>query len=287
MERFKAVETKSDNHVGGWIMTTDAAKIWVDVYGNGRPIILLHGWTMSSAFWKRQLTLSKRYQIITIDFRGHGKSPSTLRGQTIPRYARDVREVIRALRLRDALLLGWSMGGSVAMEYWQKYGGDALSAISFVETGPYPMASAPWNIHAYRNNNIHELESDMDHMVCDRESFGTRFINNMFLSGEAPSHAFSWMLSEQLAVSNETARTIYEDYVSRDQTPILPSISIPSLVIYGRSKHMCFGPSTGRFVAASIPGSRFVILENSGHVPFYEEPESFNSSLSSFFDQIK
>lgn len=286
MHKFKAVDTKHDNHVGGWITTTDAAKIWVDIYGRGRPIVLLHGWTMSSAFWKRQLTLGKRYQVVTIDFRGHGKSPSTLRGQSVPRYARDVREVIRTLGLRKALLMGWSMGGSVALEYWRQYGADALSSISLVETGPYPMSSAPWNIHAYRDNNIQAMQSDLEHMTNNRKEFGARFIHNMFIGGEAPSHAFSWMLSEHLSVSNETATTIYKDYVGRDQTSILPGITIPSLVIYGRSKHMCFGPSTGRFVAGSIPDSRFVILENSGHLPFYEEPDVFNSSLEAFYDRI-
>jgi pimeloyl-ACP methyl ester carboxylesterase len=49
---------------------------------------------------------------------------------------------------------------------------------------------------------------------------------------------------------------------------------------------MCYGPSTGRFVAASLPDSRFVILDKSGHLPFYEQPEEFNRTTSDFLDTL-
>jgi pimeloyl-ACP methyl ester carboxylesterase len=286
MDSFEAIETRSDSHVGGWVTTTDNAKIWVDVHGRGNPIVLLHGWTMSSAFWRRQLTLSDEYQLITIDLRGHGKSQAVLRGNTISRYARDVREVLRALRLRHVLLIGWSMGGSVVMDYWQQYGSDLLSGLGLVETGPAPMSPAPWNLHSYRNHNMEAMHHDLAYMVRNRKSYGEAFINAMFLSGDAPSHALSWMLKEQLEVTDQTAIAIYKDYIQRDYTSVLPTISVPALVIYGRSKHMCFGPSTGRYVAGSIPDSNFVILEQSGHLPFYEEPVIFNEAIGHFSNRL-
>jgi len=286
MDTFEAVETLSDNHVGGWVTTTDATKIWVDVHGTGRPLVLVHGWTMSSAFWRRQLALSKYYQIITLDLRGHGKSQGVLRGNTVPRLARDVREVVRNLGLQNVMLIGWSMGGSVVMDYWQQYGCDLVSAVGLVETGPAPMSPAPWNLHTYRDNNYQAVKNDLIFMVKNRKAYGKAFIDAMFLSGNAPHHAQSWMFEEQMKVSDHTATTIYEDYVQRDYTGILPAITVPALVVYGRSKHMCFGPSTGRFVAGSIPDSRFVILENSGHLPFYEEPDVFNTTIHNFINQL-
>lgn len=285
MDNFEAIETKSDNHVAGWLTTTDSVKLWIDVQGQGCPIIFIHGWTMSSAFWRRQLPLSETHQVITINLRGHGKSQSVLRGHTVPRYARDVRDVIRSLQLKGVMLVGWSMGGSVVMDYWQQYGGDRLSALGLIETGPYPMSEAPWNVHRYRGCNLDAMREDLSHMLQNREAFGTTFINNMFLSGDAP-HALRWMLKEQLQTDDQTAASIYEDYVQRDYTAVLPTMNIPSFVAYGRSRHMCFGPSTGRYVAGSIPDSRFVILEQSGHMPFYEEADIFNNELLSFMDRL-
>ncbi|WP_285907810.1 alpha/beta fold hydrolase [Pseudodesulfovibrio pelocollis] len=279
---FEAVETRDDNHVAGWVTTTDSARLWVEVRGQGRPVILIHGWTMSSQFWRRQHGLADAFQVVTLDLRGHGRSETPLRGQTIPRYARDLREVIRALDLKGAALVGWSMGGSVALDYWHQFGGDRLSGIALVESSPHPMADAPWNTHRYRGLGPEAVRADMEAMRLDRAAFGTRFINEMFISGQAPAHALRWMRAEHLLTDDHTASAIYEDYAARDYVPLLPTVALPALAVYGRSRHMCFGPSAGRFVAGSIPGARLVILERSGHLPFYEEPDTFNAEMRRF-----
>jgi pimeloyl-ACP methyl ester carboxylesterase len=286
MDRFEAVETTGESQVGGWVQTTDGVRLWVEIRGTGRPVILLHGWTMSSLFWRRQAQLADICQVVTIDFRGHGRSQTTPRGHNVPRYALDVREVISALGLTRALLLGWSMGGSVVLEYWRRFGSDRLAGLGLVETGPYPMSPAPWNVHKCHGHNEEAMREDLAAMKADRAGFADRFVNAMFLSGHAPEHARRWMVAEQLKADPVTAAAIYEDYARSDYTPVLPSVSLPALVLYGRSLHMCYGPSTGRFVAASLPDSRFVILDKSGHLPFYEQPEEFNRTTSDFLDTL-
>lgn len=286
MDRFEAVETRGDNHVAGWVNASDGAKLWTNVHGTGRPVVFIHGWTMSSQFWRRQIELADRFQIVTVDLRGHGLSHSILRGHTVPRYARDVHDVLDGLDLKDAVLLGWSMGGSVILDYWRQFGGDRLAGLCLVESGPFPLSGEPWNTHRYRDHNEAALQEDLQIIARDRTAFGTDFVNAMFLSGEAPSHALQWMLAEHLATSDEAAIGIYDDYVHRDYTPVLPTVSVPALAIYGRSRHMCFGASTGRYVAGSIPTSRFAIMEKSGHLPFYEEPDQFNEALASFVTQL-
>ncbi|MCJ2163716.1 MULTISPECIES: alpha/beta hydrolase [unclassified Pseudodesulfovibrio] len=286
MDLFEAVETTGENQVGGWVQTTDGVRLWVEIRGTGRPVVLVHGWTMSSIFWRRQAQLADAFQVVTVDLRGHGRSQTTPRGHNIPRYATDVREVITALNLRNAMLTGWSMGGSVVLEYWHQYGRDRLDGIGLVETGPYPMSSAPWNNHKCHGHNMEAMQEDLTAMRLDRKGFAQRFVNAMFLSGQAPEHALKWMQTEQLKAPTDIATAIYEDYAQRDYTPLLPSISCPTLVVYGRSRHMCFGPSAGRFVAGSIPDSRFAILDKSGHLPFYEQPEAFNESMTHFLNQL-
>lgn len=285
MDNFEAVETLADNHVGGYVTTTDSTKIRVDVHGHGQPILLVHGWTMSSRFWRRQLPLADRFQLITMDLRGHGRSPAVLRGNTMDRYARDVRDVIRALHLQQVFLAGWSLGGTVVMDYWRQYGGDLISALGLIETSPAPMADAPWNVHRYHGKTLEEVKPRLAAMTKNRKRHGEIFINSMFLDGNAPTHAMKWMLKEHLAVTDETALSIYEDYLQKDYTGVLATITIPTIAIYGRSKNMCFGPSTGRFVAGSIADSRFEILDKSGHLPFYEEAEEFNTAITAFLNQ--
>ena len=286
MDTFEAVETSGDNHVGGWVRTTDNTRLWVEVRGTGRPVLLVHGWTMSSLFWRRQAALAERFQAVTLDLGGHGRSENPLRGHTIPRYATDVREVITGLGLKSIMLMGWSLGGSVVLDYWRQYGADRVAALGLVETGPAPTSSAPWNTHKCRGNNLAAMREDLQTMGADRKGFADRFVNAMFLSGVAPEHALKWMQAEQLKTPANTAAAIYEDYIPRDYTSVLPTITCPALVVYGRSLHMCFGPSTGRYVAGSIPDSRFEILDKSGHLPFYEQPEAFNEIVARFLTQL-
>jgi pimeloyl-ACP methyl ester carboxylesterase len=178
------------------------------------------------------------------------------------------------------------MGGSVVLDYWQQFGNDRLSGLALVESTPYPLADAPWNTHRYRGLGPEAVRADMEAMRQDRAAFGTRFVNEMFMSGQAPAHALRWMREEHMLTDNHTASTIYEDYAARDYVPLLPTITLPALAVYGRSRHMCFGPSTGRFVAGSIPGARFVVLERSGHMPFYEEPDTFNAEMRTFLSAL-
>lgn len=282
MDNFEAVNTKAENHVAGWVTTTDNTRIWVEIYGQGRPIILLHGWTTSSVFWKRQLTLADTYQIITIDMRGHGNSPATLRGNTIARYARDVRDVLRSLNVHATCLTGWSMGGSIVLEYWKQYGADRVSSICLIENTPHPLSQAGWNTHPLRGGDDQAVEAHLKEMTSDRKNFGSRFIHSMFMAGKAPSHAFNWMINEHMKINSHTASEIYIDYAQRDLTSVLPTMTLPTLIAYGRSQHKCYGPSTGRFVAGASPCSRLTIMEHSGHIPFYEEADTFNQELASF-----
>jgi pimeloyl-ACP methyl ester carboxylesterase len=94
-----------------------------------------------------------------------------------------------------------------------------------------------------------------------------------------------WMLPEHLATPTSIATAIYSDYVMRDYSQSLHRISVPVLVANGNSSHICFGPETGRHVADTIPDGRLEIFENSGHMPFYEEPERFNSTLLEWLKQ--
>ncbi|WP_207262206.1 alpha/beta hydrolase [Desulfovibrio sp. Huiquan2017] len=286
MDRFEAVETTGENQVGGWVRTTDGVRLWVEIRGTGHPVLLLHGWTMSSLFWRRQTPLADACQVITMDFRGHGRSQTTPRGHTVSRYASDVREVITALGLTRILLVGWSMGGSVVLEYWRRFGPDRLAGLGLVESGPYPMSPAPWNVHKCHGHNEEAMRVDLAAMQEDRRGFAERFVNAMFLSGQAPAHALRWMVAEQLKSDPASAAAIYEDYARLDATPVLPTVTLPALVVYGRSLHMCYGPSTGRYVAATLPESRFAILDKSGHMPFYEQPEEFNRTVSGFMNTL-
>src|SRR6476469_11262045 len=106
----------------------DGASLAHDEAGAGRPVVLIHGVSMSRRYFERNLAaLSERFHVINVDLRGHGESPSHDGGHTVAQYARDVRHLLRALGLEGAVLVGWSMGSLVVWDMIRQFGTDGLA----------------------------------------------------------------------------------------------------------------------------------------------------------------
>lgn len=269
------------------IETSDGAFIFYEVKGEGPPILLVHGWTMSHKFWKKQVEgLSQHYKVITMDLRGHGNSGKTIDGHTIPRYAKDVRTVIDALKLKNVTLVGWSLGGPVVLSYWEQFGADKVKALGLVDMTPFPFSPADWNSHGLKNYNFDDMNKFFIALEEKRREAATGFINKMFKSGVAPKDDLDWMLTEHLKTPEAVAVAIYSDNLMRDHTPILKKISVPTIVFAADSGISPKGIDMGRYVSSQIRHSTLVPMENAGHVLFYEQAEAFNAALEKFLQGL-
>ena len=99
-------------------MTVNGAELSYTDQGAGRPILLLHGWSMSGRFFRSQIEpLASEFRVVVPDYRGHGESAKVLSGHTVEQYAADVLELAGALGLERPVLVGWSMGAMIADQY--------------------------------------------------------------------------------------------------------------------------------------------------------------------------
>ena len=95
----------------------DGASLAYDDAGSGRPLVLIHGVSMSRRFFERNVpALAEHHRVINVDLRGHGESPASEGGHTVAQYARDIHHMLGALGLDGAVLVGWSMGTMVAWD---------------------------------------------------------------------------------------------------------------------------------------------------------------------------
>ena len=95
--------------------TSDGADLVYDDRGSGRPLLMLPGWSCSRHFFTRNVdVLAKNLRVIAPDLRAHGDSANVAWGHRISRYAMDIKELIEQLGLYGVVLLGWSMGASIA-----------------------------------------------------------------------------------------------------------------------------------------------------------------------------
>lgn len=265
----------------GVVEASDDALIHYDVTGSGPPILFVHGWLMSGRFWKYQVAgLSRDFTVVTMDLRAHGNSSKVLHGHTVPQYGRDVRAVIEALQLEQVTLVGWSLAGAVVLDYWSHFGRDRVRALALVDMTPYPFSPGEWNAHPTRGHAFGEMHTRLAALVGDQEAFARRFIDNMFKSGTAPPEEMAWMLAESMKTPAAVAAAIYSDFLMRDYTRVLGTITVPTAVFAGDSRIFVRGIDQGRWVAAQIPAATFVASETAGHLLFYEQPERFNVALA-------
>src|SRR5262245_48523937 len=107
-----------------------------DRAGSGPAVLLIHGWLCNRSFWDPQVqALRDRFSVITVDLRGHGESSRPRTGYGIPQLAGDLEHLVRAIGATRIALVGWSLGGVVAMELAQRLG-ERASALALVGSTP-------------------------------------------------------------------------------------------------------------------------------------------------------
>ena len=121
-----------------------------DDFGSGRPVVLVHGVSMSRRFFERNLdALAERFRVVSLDLRGHGESPAHEGGHTVAQYGRDLHEVIGQLGLEGAVVVGWSMGTMVIWDMIRQFGTDGLAGHVVVSQGPSDLKREGWPLGAF------------------------------------------------------------------------------------------------------------------------------------------
>ncbi|HSQ66409.1 MAG TPA: alpha/beta hydrolase [Polyangiaceae bacterium] len=270
-----------------YLETNDGAKIHYEEHGEGRPILLVHGWLCSSKFWQNNVPeLAAAFRVVTLDLRGHGNSSKTLTGHTIGQYARDVRQVVEHLGLRDAVLLGWSMGGPVVLSYAQQYVEDSrLGALGLVDSCPFPFSPGAWNSHALRNYGYDGMHATLAACAADLRKFAVDFTTRMF-AGEPSGADMAWVVAEMMKTPPWIAEAIYSDFVMSDLARTLPSIKVPLLVLAANSGVFRNGIAMGEALASQAPHGTCIPFEDAGHMLFYERSQKFNAALTAFVKSL-
>jgi non-heme chloroperoxidase len=121
-----------------YITTTDGTEIYYTEQGTGQPVLLSHGWPLSSDAWQVELKLlaDAGYRAIAHDRRGHGRSSKTYTGNDMDTYAQDLAELVEALDLHDLVVIGHSTGGGEVVRYAAQHG--AGRVVKVITAGAVP-----------------------------------------------------------------------------------------------------------------------------------------------------
>jgi non-heme chloroperoxidase len=129
------------------ITTKDGAQIFYKDWGSGQPIVFSHGWPLTADDWDAQMMFfaDKGYRVIAHDRRGHGRSTQTWDGNEMDTYADDLRALVLALDLKDAIHVGHSTGGGEVAHYLGRHGTDRAARAVLIGAVPPVMVKKESN----------------------------------------------------------------------------------------------------------------------------------------------
>lgn len=261
-----------------YIEMSDGGSIYVEVLGEGKPLILIHGYSEDNRIYSRQKReLSKTYKLITYDVRGHGLSEEK-KNINIERFGRDLFEIINKLGLRQVNLVGWSMGASIIFEYLSQFGTNNIDKLVIVEKAPKDIWEDDYNLGLFHGNyKYQDYLNDLSLMEEDFKAFFYKFFKLM-TRGEMDE-----VLIEKQLRKNQ-ARSLIETWKSmmvKDYRKTLKLIDRESLIIFG-GKSSLYGQDTAMDMGKLISNSHIKIYDKAGHILVLEEPIKFNNDIKNF-----
>ncbi len=263
-------------------LSLNGTQLYYEEKGHGQPILFIHGVWMSSRFFHKQLNyFGQRYRAITVDLRAHGRSAQVHSGHTMANYARDIRELIKGLKLTDVVMVGWSMGAFIVWDYFKQFGAKNIKAAVIVDESASDFKTSDWPLGLFDFQSLRHL---MDAVQTDRETVAREFIPHMFKKAPAEEDA-RWMFDEITRLPESIASAIIFDQTVQDYRPMLSSFTLPTLLCFGSDEKL-ISVAGGEHLRQNLPDAKLVVFENSGHCPFLEEPERFNREVDHFIQSL-
>lgn len=133
---------ENNSGIDMYIETAPNVQLYVKDYGQGKPVILIHGWPLSNEMWEYQINalIANNFRVITYDRRGFGKSSQPWDGYDYDTLTDDLKAIIEHLDLSDAALVGFSMGGGEVVRYFSRHGGKGISkAVLIASVTPFQL----------------------------------------------------------------------------------------------------------------------------------------------------
>ena len=258
-------------------IVTDKGIVHYEVDGRGQPLVLLHGWLGSWDVWRdTMLTISdlRQYKIYALDFWGFGDSAKkSAPSFTISSYVFMVDQFMEIMGIAQALMIGHSMGGTVAMNLALEH----PSRVEKVVVIDSPMIGSSLNILLKLAG--HQIIASLVWSNPGLLRLGLRILSPQWAKDGPKLYR---MLARDL--SRTTVEAFWWSIASlRDINlqPYLSQIRVPTLAIHGKKDNIVH-PSQASIIDEQIAGAQVEWMNRSKHFPMLDEPERFTSVLLDF-----
>ncbi len=257
----------------------------VDTGGAGRPVVLIHGWPLSSASWNEQITTiaTAGTRVIAFDRRGFGESDKPGGGYDYDTLAADLHGLIHELELRDVTLVGFSMGGGEVARYVSTYGPSSVQSVVFASSVTPAMMQSADNPEGPLSAS--KAEQMTAALTADREAFFDTFTTDFF-SADGTLLVTEAQRQEAIGLCRQSdekaALDCLASFGTDDFRQDLGRVTVPTLVIHGDRDAIVPFEGSGLRTHRAIPQSELVVLEGAPHGCNVTHADAFNAALVDF-----
>jgi pimeloyl-ACP methyl ester carboxylesterase len=284
---FAQSKNKSQTVDSGYA-EVNGTKLYYEIAGKGKPLVLIHGSFGDRRFWDFQFKeLSKKYKVLRYDIRGFGRSALPNPDEAY-RDAEDLNALINFLRIKKAHICGLSFGSFIVIDFALSY---PDKCISLIPIGPRVAGD---DLDEYRTPNSDTLRAIISKITGILKNKGAKAATDYLWTG---GHCMS-----KAVISSRTRESLlkmgYEyswwrylhankrEYVFPMAIKQLNEIKIPTLVVTAEyDLGLC--KEIAGIMAKEIPGAKLISIKAAGHIMNMDKPKEFNKMISGFIDKVK
>ena len=268
------------------ITTKDGTRIYYKDWGTGQPVVFSHGWPLNSDSWGVQMVFlaSNGYRCIAHDRRGHGRSSQPWSGNDMDTYADDLSDLIEALYLQDAILVGFSAGGGEVARYIGRHGTERVAKVALVSAVPPLMLKTAANPSGLPIEVFDGLRLSS---AADRSQFYKDLASGPFFGANRPGAKVSqgtidafWLQGMQAGHKNTL--DCIKAFSETDFTEDLKKIAIPTLIIHGDDDQIVPIEAAALRSSKLVKSSTLKIYAGAPHGLVETHKEELNADLLAF-----
>jgi pimeloyl-ACP methyl ester carboxylesterase len=268
-----------------FIETRDGAQLFYNDWGAGRPVVLIHGWPLDSDMWEYQATTLAQHglRVIAYDRRGFGRSSQPWTGYDYDTLSDDLAAVLDHLDLRQATLVGFSMGGGEVARYLARHGAGRVARAALVS------AVTPFLLKTDDNPDgvdrsvfdqmVEGLRADRPHFLA---GFGRQFFGAGLLTFSVSSEILQWALMLALRGSAKATLDCVRAFSETDFRQDMRAFSVPTLIVHGGGDATVPPAAAGRAAAKLVPHAVYKEYEGAPHALMASHKDRLNADLLAF-----
>ncbi len=274
------------------VRTADGGSMFLRRAGStdAPPLVLLHGVTLAGSIWHNQLRdLQNDFHVIAPDWRGHGRSTPGRNGFGLGELAADLNTLLGALDLRDALLVGHSMGGMAIMRFCAAFPDQLesrVAGVAFLSTAAFDVGAGPLALPIRLGSSLAQRFPGVSSRIVNQPA-AIAYAGARLGFGTNPSPVWveqTRILLDQMNPESLTGSVL--PLLQHDERTLLPKVDKPALVLVGTADRVT-PLAQAEAIARLLPNSRLLSFGGAGHTLMLERSRELSEALRDFAGELQ